>query len=138
MFGWGRQATRALAPVVATLVVAGACSGSGHKGAQEPVNKPGAGFVTADEWTAAQNDFLAFATTKFDPGSPLSVIAHAERAARDTSFTWDAQAVTPESLAPAFKLIDTYGDTADFDLMYLLNLWYGYRDQLRPETADAI
>jgi hypothetical protein len=132
------RSKRGVAAVVAALVIAGACSGGGHKGAQKSVNQPATGFVAADSWTTAQNDFLAFATKRLDPGSPLSAIAHAERAKRDPSFSWDSRAVTPASLAPAFKLIDTYGDTADFDLMYLLNLWYGYRDQLRPETAAAI
>ena len=53
-------------------------------------------------------------------------------------FTFDAAAVTPEAFAPIFARIDDFVDTTDFDVLYLLNLWYGYGDELPPETRDAI
>ena len=96
------------------------------------------GLVDEQEIVTAQDEFLAFATQRLDPSSPLSVLAHAERAERDDSFEWNADAVTADSFAPSFAKLDGYQDTADFDLLYLMNLWYGYRDQLAPEVASAI
>jgi hypothetical protein len=96
------------------------------------------GFVVEQDVVNAQDEFLKFATQRLDPSSPLSVMAHAERAARDDSFEWDADAVTAESFAPSFAKLDGYEDTADFDLLYLMNLWYGYRDVLAPEVNKAI
>ena len=84
-------------------------------------------------FVARQDEYLESATQTFSPGSPLAVIAAAERAARDRSFTFDAAAVTPEALAPIFARMDGFVDTADFDVLYLLNLWYGYR---RAASAD--
>lgn len=96
------------------------------------------GLVPESDWRAAQDDFLELATADLDPGSPLSVLAHAERARRDDAFTWDASRVTAESFETSFAKLDGYEDTADFDLMYMLNLWFGYRDDLAPEVGAAI
>src|SRR5262245_42244775 len=126
---WREHVALMTALIAATTGVA-ACSGGNHS-----VNS---GFVDEQDFTAAQNDFLAFATQHLDPGSPLSVVAHAERAKRDKSFTWDSHAVTADSFAPSFAKLDGYEDTADFDLLYLMNLWYGYRDQLDPAVGTAI
>jgi hypothetical protein len=97
--------------------------------------------VSSDDGTwlrERQDDYLAFATTELQPSSALNVIANAERAARDGDFEFDAAAVTPESFERSFEKIDEFEDTADFDLLYLLNLWYGYRDVLSDDTRQAI
>ena len=89
-----------------------------------------------DAFAAQQDAYLDFATEKpLDPGNPLSVVAHAEQATRDTSFTFDPSVVTPDAYADMFAGIDAFEDTTDFDLLYLINLWYGYGDQLPQDTA---
>jgi len=98
----------------------------------------GDGFVTTKRWQARQDDYLRFATTELAPGSATNVIAHAERARRDPSFAFDASAVTVDGFAPSFEKIDTFADTADFDLLYLTNLWYGYRHDLPDDVRTAI
>ena len=124
------------AVVVATgTAMLGACDGGGDGGA---ATRPGGDEVTTDAFTARQDEFLAFATGELAPGNALSVIAHAERAARDGAFAFDASPVTPEAFAPTFAAIDGFEDTTDFDVLYLLNLWYGYRDLLPEATRDAI
>jgi hypothetical protein len=116
--------------MIAATTALAACSGGTHS-----VND---GFVDERDFTAAQDEFLAFATKHLDPTSPLSVVAHAERAKRDDSYKWDRDAVTTDSFASSFARLDGYEDTADFDLLYLMNLWYGYRDQLNPDVVKAI
>lgn len=85
-----------------------------------------------------QDEYLAFATRELEPGNPLSVLAHAERAARDDGFVAHLGAVTVAALQPILDDIDAFEDTTDFDLLYLLNLWYGYRDLLPAEVRQAI
>lgn len=96
------------------------------------------GYVTPEWIKARQDGYLAFATTALSPGSATNVIAHAERSRRDPAFSFDAAAVTPAAFAGSFSKIDNFVDTADFDLLYLMNLWYGYRDLLSPELRAAI
>lgn len=117
------------------LTIAATAMGTACSGGNDAVSN---GFVDEQDVTAAQNDFLEYATQHLDPTSPLSVLAHAERAKRDASFRWDAHAVTAQSFASSFAKLDGYEDTADFDLLYLMNLWYGYRTQLDPSVATAI
>ncbi len=116
---------------------AGRHGGPGNPPADPPSVDEGGLVSTA--WTSArQDDYLRFATAAFSPGSITNVINHAERARRDPSFSFDAAAVTPESFASSFAKIDNFVDTADFDLLYLMNLWFGNRDQLTPELRTAI
>ncbi len=132
---------------VAGALVLGACSGSGGGGAaaRKQCTKaescssttPGGGSAFAD-LRSSQDAFLRFATQQLDAGSPTNIIAHAERARRDHAFHWDPTKVTVASLAGTFQHIDDYSDTADFTVMYLLNLWYGYRDVLSPAVNTAI
>jgi len=103
-------------------------SGPGDRG-QAPVS---------DEFRARQDEYLEFATAALDVESPLNVVAHAERAARDGGFSFDASAVGPDSFAEIFAEIEAFEDTTDFDVLYLLNLWYGYADRLPAATRDAI
>jgi len=121
-------------------LLAGACTGDGSGGEGEGVEGLGAGdgYVDQASFTARQDEYLEVATDELDPSSPLSVIAHAERAARDDGFSFAAEQVTPEALAETFAAIDGFEDTTDFDVLYLLNLWYGYRQELPQETVAAI
>lgn len=130
---------RGLAVALVFAVLAGACSSAGDDEADDPSEPAGTeGFVAPDVFAARQDDYLLVATEALDPASPLSVIAHAERALRDETFTFAADEVTPTSLADVFAKIDDFEDTADFDMLYLVNLWSGYRDQLPEATVAAI
>lgn len=124
--------TVALAVIVGVLGTA--CTVRGPGGGPRHDN----GFVDA-RWARAQADaYLASATRTFSPGSPLDVIAQAERARRDRRYSFDASSVTPEALQPIFTRMATLRDTTDFDVLYLMNLWYGYRDVLPAATRTAI
>jgi hypothetical protein len=135
----GKRVAVVVALSVTAALVATACAPfgrSGRPGAPSPSSRDG--FVSPWWMRARQNDYLRFATTQLSPGSVTNVISHAERARRDPSFHFDAAAVTPETFAPSFDKIDNFVDTADFDLLYLMTLWYGYREQLTPELRNAI
>jgi hypothetical protein len=131
-----------LAFLAAVLVLA-ACD-SGDDTERETVDDE-SGVVSAgegyadDEWfRERQDDYLAHATEDLDPSSILNVVAHFERAARDETFTFDAGRIGPDAFAEVLAEIDGFEDTTDFDVLYLLNLWYGYGDQLPDATRDAI
>ncbi|MEL7210839.1 MAG: hypothetical protein AAGK32_21825, partial [Actinomycetota bacterium] len=97
-----------------------------------------AGFVDPGVATERVDAYLdAVTDDPLDPSSPLGAIAHLERAARDDDFEVDAEAVTPDAYAERFAKIDGFEDTSDFDLLYMINLWYGYRDQLPADTMEA-
>jgi hypothetical protein len=127
--------------VLAVVMTAGACRpvwSGGPSGHGDPPGQDQDGFVPRSWMQERQDDYLRFATGQFSPGSVTNVINHAERARRDPSFHFDAAAVTPATFAASFDKIDNFVDTADFDLAYLMNLWFGYRDQLTPELNHAI
>ncbi|MET1001139.1 MAG: hypothetical protein ABWZ15_04955 [Acidimicrobiia bacterium] len=127
--------------VVVALLLAGCDSGSDDDATSERARDLASEEEAAvvDAFAAQQDAYLDFATeTPLDPGSPLSVVAHAEQAARDTSFAFDPSIVTPDAYADMFADIDAFEDTTDFDLLYLINMWLGYGDQLPQETRDAI
>jgi hypothetical protein len=99
---------------------------------------PADGFVDPTWWAARQDDYLAFATTSVDAGSALNLIAHLERAERDPSYTFDATGIGPEAFDASWAKIDGYVDTADFDLLYLINLYLGYGDELGTALRERI
>lgn len=131
---------------VALVLVASACS-SGDDGASSPegpdeqaddVASDVTGFVDEAWFDGRQDDYLAFATTELDPGSINNVLAHAEQATRDEAFTWDADSVTVDGFEDELADITGWKDTSDFDILYFVNLLYGYEDQLPAETVAAI
>jgi hypothetical protein len=124
---------RALAAVAVVTTGLAACTHlpPGVRGPRNPV-------MQHREFVVRQNDYLRSATQTFSPGSPLSVIAAAERARRDRHFHFDASLVTPDVYAPIFERMATLQDTTDFDVLYLLNLWYGYGRELPQATQDAL
>jgi hypothetical protein len=128
--------------VSGALVAASCTSGEDGEAGSEPngVDGVGSGDGYADPaWFAErQEDYLAFATEELQPTSILNVLAHAERAKRDPDFTWDADAVTPETFAEQLDGIAGWKDTSDFDVLYLVNLLFGYSDQLSPELVAAV
>ena len=130
-----RLGMRWISIVLAVALVGAACTSDGDDQGSDDV---GGGFVDAATQDARADEYLAAATAEFSPGSPLSVIAHAERSERDEQFSFAADEVTPDAFADMFAEIDDFEDTTDFDLLYLMNLWYGYRDLLPVETVAAI
>jgi hypothetical protein len=83
-------------------------------------------------------EYLAYATEELEPGNALNLIAHYERARRESDYVVDDGEVTPGAFADVFERIDGFEDTTDFDLLYLVNLWYGYRDELPTDVREAI
>ncbi|MCC7076145.1 MAG: hypothetical protein IT198_03380 [Acidimicrobiia bacterium] len=101
---------------------------------------PDAGLIPPDEWLSRQNDFLGFATTgPVAPSSPLSLIAHAERARRDPGF--DGSAVgdaTAADFGAIFAKLEAFTDTGDFDVNQLITLLARYRAMLDPGLVQAV
>ncbi len=89
-------------------------------------------------WRGRQDDYLAAATTLFIPTSPLNVIDHLARARRDPTHEVDWAAVDDAVLERWFRRIDHWLDCADFDILRLLTLWCGHRDQVPEPVATAI
>ena len=104
-------------------------------------NPPGppspGGFVPAWWWTARQNSYLDYAASEFSPGSFTNMIANAERSIREGT-TFDSAAITMDTYANSFSRMDNYVDTADFDLTYMMNLWYGYRGLIPADVRAAM
>ncbi|MBX3284822.1 MAG: hypothetical protein KF703_05720 [Actinobacteria bacterium] len=95
------------------------------------------GLEDAGWWRARQDDFLADATRRLVPSSPINVIDHLERARRDPSFAVDWDAVDDVALARWTVRIDGWLDCADFDVLRLLTIHRGYRSAL-PERVAAL
>lgn len=95
------------------------------------------GFVEADYWRARQDSYLDFASTQFSPGSPTNLIANAEHSRR-TGTPFNTAGISVADYAAVFNKFDTFTDTSDFDLTYILNLWYGYKDLLPPDLNAQI
>jgi hypothetical protein len=140
----------------AVLLVGSACTSStdqATRGGTTPGSAPGPagagdgstltlgtgdGFVPSAEWHARQTDYLDWATTKdYSPGSLGSIIAHGERAARDTSYTWDAKAPKPADFEKLFAKLNAFEDTGDFDINSMLFVYTRYREQLDPQLVAA-
>jgi hypothetical protein len=139
---YGRSVRARAAVVVAGLLVAAACSDDATTSDRRPATTEAtpvaSGFVDETWFRQRQDEFLAFATQELAPGSITNLIAHAERSRRDATFTFTPAAAPAADFAPIFERIDTLRDTTDFDLLYFVNLWYGYRDELDPELRDEI
>ena len=95
------------------------------------------GYVNNDYWEARQNSYLDFASTQFAAGSPLNLIDNAEHSRR-TGAPFNTAGITVADYQHSFDRFDNYVDTSDFDLTYIMNLWYGYRDLLPADLNAAI
>ncbi len=143
----GRIVTTFTALAVAGALAA-ACSGDDDGGGDETgggevtttsAGSDGvAGSVPEDLWQERADEYLMLATDEMYPDSPNNVSLHLERRRRDPSFEVDVTSVVPSTYEEMFAEIDSMEDTTDFDLMYLLALWFDYRDELLPEMVDAI
>lgn len=121
---------------MAALLVASVtgCTDDGSSDAAPPSQ---AGLVDPGYWRERQDSYLDFASERFDPRAPVSLIAAAEHARR-AGTTLDTSEVTVDALQETFDTIDNFDDTGDFLMVYLANLWYGYRDDLPDDVSAAI
>lgn len=94
-------------------------------------------LVDPSWWRDRQDDYLASATTVFEPGSPLNVIDHLERSGR-TSHPSPVAQLDEHVVDVWCRRIDGWLDCADFDMLRLLTLWCGYGDQLPPTVRAAL
>ncbi len=127
-----------VAALLGTVVVACTDDREGDGTTRGTGGEDGTGFVDEAWFDSRRDEYLEFATAEVDDGSVTNAIAHFERAARDDGVEVDAAAFTTDSLARSFEKIDEWEDTADFDLLYLTNLWMGYRDELDADLAQAV
>ena len=126
--------------IVATSLFIGACSGGAHNAQKDSSPRTGgavSGFVDESWFQGRQADFLRIATQNPPSGSLTNAIAHFARAEQDSSFRVDPAAVKAADFDSLFHDFDTLRDTTDFDMLYMLNLWEGYRDHLSPEVRQA-
>lgn len=130
---------RALLIVVPFALLAFAASGCGDSAQTAKSGSP-AGLVD-EAWMRERSlDYLRHATENLNTSSILNVIAHMERDLVDPDYTAPTGAVPPDAFQRSFDKIEGLIDTRDFDGLYLLNLWLGYRDHpiLADGTADRI
>jgi hypothetical protein len=95
------------------------------------------GFVSASWWRNQQRGYLNYARQSFSPGSYTNMINNAEWARR-THTPFNTGGITLADYANSFQRMDNFVDTADFDLTYMMNLWYGYRDLLPADVRAAM
>ena len=90
-------------------------------------------------WRDRQHDYLCAATQVWRPTSVLNVIDHAEAERQGVGpglLAWDQ--VDAAALTRWFERIDAWKDCADFDVLRLLTLWYGYRQDLPDRVAASV
>jgi hypothetical protein len=118
--------------LAATLTAAfvAACGG----GSSEPAGAPG--LIAEDLLQERRLDYLRFATERLDPGSPMSVVAHLERARIDPGFTVEPGVVPSDAWDARLEKMAALEDTRDFDALQLLNVVLGYRDE--PALAPGL
>lgn len=123
---------------VGMLLVSG-CGDDGEGPAAPPPGS-GGGFVEEAAFQQRALQYWQFATRQLAAGSPLNVIAHLERARVDASYTVPAGSIPVTAWDAAFQKMATLRDTRDFDALYLLNVYLGYRDDpaLAPGLADKL
>ncbi len=97
------------------------------------------GRYDAAAWAARQDDYLAWATSRpLDPGRVTSLLAYAERARRDPSFTSGVGTAAPADFAADFAKLDAFQDTGDFTINDFLYLLEGYQADLSPDLVSAL
>lgn len=112
---------------------------------RDPVGSDGAGVEQEAAVTRGFVDYSKRAarylegTAAVPVGGPLEWIAVAEMAIRGDEVALERlDEMTVGDFERSFEKIDDYEDTADFDLLYLMNLRVGYPEQLEPDVSRAI
>jgi hypothetical protein len=89
--------------------------------------------------SARADEVIAAAMAAPGEGGPVRWIAIAEAARRgDPGAVERLASLRPEAFAASWAELDGYQDTADFDLLYLMNLRLGYAELLPPEVVAAV
>ena len=96
------------------------------------------GRVDETWWRGRQHDHLMAATSVLVRESLLNVIDHLERSGRDADHDFDTTLLDDRVVAEWCRRIDGWLDCADFDILRLLTLWFGYSDRLPPAVLDAV
>ena len=96
------------------------------------------GLVDETWWRGRQQEYLVAATSVLVPESPLNVIDHLERSRRDDGHEFDVGMLDSRVVDVWCRRIDGWLDCADFDVLRLLTLWYGYSDRLPDAVLDPI
>lgn len=104
----------------------------------EPVVPLPDGFVDPAWFDARQMEYLEFATEARQRSSALNLLNHLERAERDPDFTPTEIDVVVADFPNSWNKFDNYLDTADFDLLYLINLWLAFGDELTEDLREGI
>lgn len=95
------------------------------------------GLTELQWWSGRQGEYLAAAAARWRPSSPLNVIDHLERSRRGgPHVAWDD--VDDAALQRWFVRIDGWLDCADFDMLRLLTMWFGYHDDLPERVRGEI
>jgi hypothetical protein len=112
---------------------------------RDPVGSDGAGVEQQAAETGGFADYSKRAarylegTAEVPEAGPLEWIAIAEMAIRGDEAAFERlDDMTMEDFERSFEKIDDYEDTADFDLLYLMNLRIGYPEQIEPDVSRAI
>lgn len=138
MMSWART----LAVLVVGAVLAGiapARAVAAGAGAGAPPPEADAGLVPEADWRASQDDYLhAVTAAPVSRASPLSLIAHAERARREPGYEGGVDTARPEDFEAIFAKLAAFEDTGDFDVNRLLTLLVRYRAELAADLAAAI
>jgi len=104
-----------------------------------PPALPGSpGLVDEAAFQSRAADYLRFATRTLDPASETNIAAHLIRQRREPAFAWDPAAVTVDSLAGTWQMLDEWRDTGDFRLMYLHWVLALGRGTIDPQVLAAI
>jgi hypothetical protein len=112
-----------LAPVLLVLLLPPACEVDD-------------GLISRFLLLARQAEYLQYAGEQLSPGSLLNVLANLELERRDPSHVVPAGSIPDGAWDPVFDKLWQLRDTADFDMMYLLNLLYAFRGH--PAASEAL
>jgi hypothetical protein len=132
MWQWStglRKVAAAVALALAPALLGVRCDGI----LQGPILGPG--DMEEAAFHARQLAYLRYATQVSSPGSVTNVINHLERRLVDPPYA-PPFVVPADAYDARFAKLSRLEDTSDFDMLYLLNLWLGYRDD--PALAPGL
>lgn len=99
----------------------------------------GAGYIDPAAWKARQDHYLKWATREgLAKGSFGSILANAERAAREPGHQVDLTAAKGADFSKVWAKLDAFEDTGDFDINAMLFVYANYRDKLDPSLVQAL
>jgi hypothetical protein len=131
----------ALVAALAVAAIGAGCDDAGDardEAGEDDVSEQSGGPELLDP-SARGDDVIAASMSAPGQGGPVRWIAIAEAARRgDSDAIERLRSLRPEAFTASWEKLDGYQDTADFDLLYLMNLRLGYAELLAPEVVAAI